>query len=128
FTKYGGSLGETNSVSFMFERCGNIFYPAATASAESIFEAAVEAGADNAESDVNGHDITTSIENFAAARDALEEKLGAAESAGLIWKPDNTVPVSGDQAASLLKLIDALDDNDDVQNVFANYDIADDEL
>ncbi|WP_207459397.1 YebC/PmpR family DNA-binding transcriptional regulator [Azospirillum sp. SYSU D00513] len=125
FTKYGGSMGETNSVSFMFSRVGALYYPASVADADSMFEAALEAGADNVESDENGHEVTTTVESFAAVRDALEAKFGGAESARLAWKPLNTVAPSEDAAASLLKLIDVLDDNDDVQTVEGNFDIPD---
>ena len=125
FTKYGGSLGETNSVSFMFSRIGAIYYPAAAADADAVFEVALEAGADNVESDENGHEVTTTVENFGAVRDALEAKFGGAESARLTWRPLNTVAPSEDAAASLLKLLDVLEDNDDVQVVEGNFDISD---
>ncbi len=125
FTKHGGSLGETNSVSFMFNRVGAIYYPAASASADAIFEVALEAGADNVESDENGHEVTTLVENFGAVRDALEAKFGTPESARLTWLPLNTVAPSEEAAASLLKLIDVLEDNDDVQVVEGNFDISD---
>jgi YebC/PmpR family DNA-binding regulatory protein len=127
-TKHGGNLGETNSVSFMFERKGVILYPANTAGAEAMFEAALEAGADNVESDANGHEITTAPEDFAGVRDALEAKFGPAREAKLQWRPLNTVPVEGDSASSLLKLIDVLEDNDDVQAVSANFEMSDDTL
>ena len=123
FTKYGGSLGETNSVSFMFSRVGAIYYPASAADGDTMFEAALEAGADNVESDENGHEVTTTVESFATVRDALEAKFGGAESARLSWKPLNTVAPSEDAAASLLKLLDVLEDNDDVQVVEGNFDI-----
>ena len=125
FTKYGGSLGETNSVSFMFSRVGALYYPASAAAADAMFEAALEAGADDVASDENGHEITTSVESFAAVRDALEAKFGGAESGRLTWKPLNTVAPSEDAAASLLKLLDVLEDNDDVQTVEGNFDISD---
>ncbi|CAO3350880.1 YebC/PmpR family DNA-binding transcriptional regulator [Azospirillum melinis] len=125
FTKYGGSLGETNSVSFMFSRIGAIFYPATAADADAVFEVALEAGADNVESDENGHEVTTTVENFGVVRDALEAKFGGAESARLTWRPLNTVAPSEDAAASLLKLLDVLEDNDDVQVVEGNFDISD---
>jgi YebC/PmpR family DNA-binding regulatory protein len=127
-TKAGGNLGETNSVSFMFERKGVIVYPAKAASADAVFEAALDAGADNVESDGNGHEITTAPEDFSAVRDALETKFGAARDAKLQWRPLNIVPVEGDAADSLLKLIDVLEDNDDVQLVSANFEMSDDTL
>jgi YebC/PmpR family DNA-binding regulatory protein len=127
-TKHGGNLGETNSVSFMFERKGVILYPAKAASADAVFEAALDAGADNVESDGEGHEVTTAPEDLSAVRDALEAKFGAAREAKLQWRPLNTVPVEGDAADSLLKLIDVLEDNDDVQLVSANFEMSDDTL
>jgi YebC/PmpR family DNA-binding regulatory protein len=125
FTKYGGNLAETGSVSFMFDHVGLILYPVATASEEAMFEAALEAGADNCECDGSQHVITTSIEGFIGARDALEAKFGAAQSAKFTWLPKNTVAVGEDHAKALLKLIDVLEDNDDVQEVFSNFEISD---
>ena len=125
FAKHGGSLGETNSVSFMFNRIGEIVFPAKAASADAVFEAALEAGADDVQSDDESHTVTTSIEGYAGARDALEEKFGAPDSAGLVWRPLNTVAVNEEQGASLLKLLDTLEDNDDVQRVSANFEIPD---
>ncbi len=126
--KFGGSLGETNSVSFMFNRVGEIVYPAAIGDRDTVFEAALEAGAENVESDENGHIITTSIEDFAAARDALEQRLGPPEAAALVWRPLSTVRVEAEPAQTLLKLLDALEDNDDVQRIAANYEIPDEVL
>jgi YebC/PmpR family DNA-binding regulatory protein len=126
--KHGGNLGETKSVSFMFERKGVIGYPAKTASADGMFDAALEAGADNVESDSDGHEIMTAPEDFAGVRDALEAKFGPAREAKLQWRPLNTIPVEGDAADSLLKLIDVLEDNDDVQVVSANFEMSDDTL
>ncbi|WP_158044969.1 YebC/PmpR family DNA-binding transcriptional regulator [Skermanella pratensis] len=123
FTKHGGSLGETGSVAFMFSRIGLIVYPAKAAEAEAMFEAALEAGAENVESTDDLHEVTTSMEDLSGVRDALEEKFGPAESAALTWKPVNTVAPDEDTAASLLKLIDVLDDSDDVQSVSGNFDI-----
>ncbi|HMG49730.1 MAG TPA: YebC/PmpR family DNA-binding transcriptional regulator [Inquilinus sp.] len=125
FAKHGGSLGETNSVSFMFNRIGEIVFPAKAASADAVFEAALEAGADDVQSDEESHTVTTSVEGFAAVRDALEETFGAPDSAGLVWRPLNTVAVNEEQGASLLKLLDTLEDNDDVQRVSANFEIPD---
>jgi YebC/PmpR family DNA-binding regulatory protein len=125
FSKHGGSLGETNSVSFMFQRLGVIAYPAKTASADAMFEAAAEAGADNVDSSGDEHEVTTSIENFSAVRDALEEKYGPASHAALEWRPLTTASPSPEQAESLLKLIDVLEDNDDVQSVAANAELSD---
>jgi len=128
FGKNGGTLGETNSVSFMFTRCGQIIYAASAASADAMLEAVIEAGGDNVESDTDSHDVRTTIEDFAAVRSALESQFGEPQSAKLAWIPNLLTPITGDAAASLLKLIDVLEDSDDVQNVTANYDIAADEL
>ena len=128
FNKHGGSLGETNSVSFMFDRVGEIVYPAATASADAMFEAALEAGAENVESDGEAHTITTSVDDFAAARDALETLFDSPDRSGLVWRPTTLSPLDADKAESVLKLIDALEDNDDVQKVFANFDLSEEVL
>ena len=125
FNKFGGNLGETGSVNFMFDRVGQILYPASAGDADTVFEAALEAGADNVESDENGHEITTTPDDFNAVREALEGDFGTPEEAGLAWKPQNTTPVNEDQAQTLLKLLDALDDLDDVQSVASNFDIPD---
>jgi len=127
-TKDGGNLGETNSVSFMFERKGVVVYPAKAAGADAIFEVALEAGADNVDSNSEAHEVTCAPEDFSALRDGLERKFGAAREAKLQWRPLNTVPVEGDAADSLLKLIDVLEDNDDVQIVSANFEMSDDTL
>jgi len=125
FNKFGGNLGETGSVNFMFDRVGQIIYPVEAADAEAMFEAALEAGADNVESDDAGHEVITVPEDFNTVREALEGRFGAPEEAGLAWKPQNTTPVNEDQAQTLLKLLGALDDLDDVQSVASNFDIAD---
>ena len=126
FNKYGGSLGETGSVSFMFDRVGQIIYPADAADAESMFETVLEAGADNVESDDNGHEVLCEPEDFNAVREALEAAFGPPEESGLTWKAQNLITVDEAHASTLLKLLDALDDNDDVQNVASNFDISDD--
>ncbi len=123
FAKYGGTLGETNSVSFMFNRLGVIRYPAKTASADDMLEAAIEAGAENAESDQEAHEITCATEDFFAVRDALENRFGEPESARLEWRPSTTVSLDEERAAAVIKLVDVLDESDDVQNVYANFDI-----
>ena len=125
FTKNGGALGETNSVAFNFARKGVITYPAKTASGDAMFEAALDAGAENVESGDEIHEVVTSVEDFAAVRDALDKKFGGAESAKLSWLPTVTTPVSADHAETLFGLIEALEDNDDVQTVSANYEVAD---
>jgi YebC/PmpR family DNA-binding regulatory protein len=128
FAKAGGNMGETNSVSFMFERKGVIDYPAKAASADAMFEAALEAGADNVESDATVHDVTCAPDDFSAVREVLEKKFGEASEAKLQWRPLNTTMVEGDTAESLMKLIDQLEDNDDVQNVYANYEVSEETL
>ncbi|TVQ84870.1 MAG: YebC/PmpR family DNA-binding transcriptional regulator [Micavibrio sp.] len=125
FTKNGGTLGETGSVGFMFERIGQIVYPVAVAPEDKIFEAAVESGAENVENDGEFYEITTNPDDFAAVREAIEEKFGAAESAGLTWKPQTTASPTEEQAATLMKLIDALEDCDDVQSVSSNVELDD---
>jgi len=128
FTKAGGNLGESNSVSFLFDRLGEVLYPAGVASADAMFEAAVEAGADNVESGAEEHAITCAADELNAVRDALEKRFGAAQSAKLVWRPKVTTPVAGEAADSLLKLLETLEDSDDVQNVYANFEMADDVL
>lgn len=123
FSKYGGALGETNSVSFLFNRMGVVRYPTAGAGAEDILEAAIEAGADNVESDTEAHEVTCAVDDFFTVRDALEARFGEPESARLDWRPTTLVTLDEERAASVMKLIDALDENDDVQNVYANFDI-----
>ncbi|GLQ06323.1 putative transcriptional regulatory protein R02753 [Sneathiella chinensis] len=126
FSKSGGALGETGSVAFMFDRIGQIVYAAEGIDGDEIFEAALEAGADNVESDENSHEITCAMEDFNDVQSALEEKFETPQEAGIIWKPQNTVPVeTEDKANSIFKLVDVLEDNDDVQKVFANFDIPD---
>ena len=128
FTKAGGALGETGSVAFMFDRVGEIAYPASAASADDMLEAAIEAGAQDAESDQDGHVVTAAPEDFNSVRDALEAKFGPADSARLAWRPKTTSGIDEETAATLLKLIDTLEDSDDVQNVYANFEIGEDVL
>ena len=126
FSKHGGALGETNSVSFMFSRLGVVRYPAGVADADAMLEAAIEAGAENVESDAEAHEVTCPVEDFFAVRDALEARFGAPDEAKLDWRPSTSVTLDQEKAASVLKLIEALDDNDDVQNVYANFDLPED--
>lgn len=128
FTKYGGNLGESNSVSFQFDRQGVIEYPLETASAEDIFEAALEGGAQDVVSDETLHLIKTAPDELNTVRQKLSDRFGEPAAAKLSWEPQNTVPVTGDQAKTLLKLLDVLEDNDDVQNVFANFDMDEETL
>jgi len=127
FSKFGGALGESNSVAFMFARIGQIVYPAGAATADAMLDAVIEAGGDNVESGADGHEITTSVEDFGAVRAALEKKFGEPQSAKLAWKPHTIVPVTGENVQNLIKLLEVLDDNDDVQNVTGNFDIAESE-
>jgi YebC/PmpR family DNA-binding regulatory protein len=126
FTKSSGALGETNSVSFMFDRVGEVVYPADAASADDMLEAAIEAGAEDVQSDAERHVVTTGTEDFNTARDALEQRFGEAASARLVWRPKTTAPVDEDIAAGLFKLLETLEDSDDVQNVYANFEVAED--
>ncbi len=123
FNKHGGALGETNSVSFMFNRVGVVEYPAKAGTADAMLEAAIEAGADNAESGLDGHEITCAPDDFFAVRDALEARFGAPAAAKLDWRPATSVTLDEERATSLLRLVDALEDSEDVQNVYANFDI-----
>ncbi|MHA1559661.1 MAG: YebC/PmpR family DNA-binding transcriptional regulator [Alphaproteobacteria bacterium] len=128
FSKAGGALGETGSVGFMFDRVGQINYPAAAGSADELLDAAIEAGADDVQSGDEEHVIYTAFESLGEVAKALEEKLGEAESVRPAWRPQTTSPVDEDTAASLFKMIDNLDDDDDVQTVTANFEIPDDVL
>jgi YebC/PmpR family DNA-binding regulatory protein len=127
FGKNGGNLGETGSVSFMFERLGQIVYPAAAGSEDKIMEAAIEAGAQDAESDEEAHTIYAAFEDLSAVAEALEAALGPAKSTSIVWRPKTLTPVSNDDAATLMKLIDALDDDDDVLNVYSNVDLTEEQ-
>ena len=126
FAKAGGALGETNSVSFMFERVGEITYPAASASPDDMFEAVIEAGADNVDSDAEQHLVTCAPEDLNVVRDALEGRFGPPGSAQLVWRPKTTAPIDEETAANLFKLLETLEDSDDVQNVYANFEVAED--
>ncbi|NQV56573.1 MAG: YebC/PmpR family DNA-binding transcriptional regulator [Rhodospirillales bacterium] len=125
FTKHGGNLGETGAVSFMFDHVGLVNYDTEVGSPEKVFEAALEAGADDVESGAGGHDIYCAPDEFANVRDALEAALGAPTQARLDWRPQNTVEVDEHQAETLLKMLDVLEDSDDVQRVAANFEISD---
>ena len=128
FSKHGGALGETNSVSFMFARLGVITYKPGAASADGMLEAAIEAGADDVVSDADGHEVICATDGLFAVRDALERAFGAPEEAKFDWRPSMTVALDEERALAVMKLIDALEDNDDVQNVYANFDIPEDVL
>ena len=128
FSKFGGSLGETGSVSFMFDKVGQIIYPVEIINADSMFEAALEAGAQDVETDNDTHIVTTVPEDFNEAREKLEEIFGPPEEAQLTWVAQNTLDVNEDQARTLLKFIDTLEDNDDVQSLSFNFQISDEIL
>jgi YebC/PmpR family DNA-binding regulatory protein len=125
FTKAGGNLGETGSVSFMFDRVGIVEYDASVASDDAMLDAAIEAGADDAVSSESGHEVYASQESFRDVAKALETKFGEPRKAALTWKPQNTVAVDDETGEKLLKLIDMLNEHDDVQNVYANFEISD---
>lgn len=125
FTKSGGNLGETGSVSFMFDRIGIIEYDRSVADDDSVLDAAIEAGADDVVSAEGGHEIYASTESYRDVAKALEAKFGEPRKAALIWKPQNTVAVDDETGEKLLKLMDLLNEHDDVQNVYANFEISD---
>ncbi len=125
FGKHGGNLGETGSVAFMFERRGQIVYPATVGDTETVLEAAIEAGAEDVESTEDGHVIWCAATDLAAVASALEEALGESETTRLVWKPGTTTDLDLEGAQKLMKLIEALEDDDDVQNVTANFEISD---
>ena len=121
----GVNLGETGSVAFMFDRTGVIEYDAKAASDDAMLDAAIEAGADDVSSSESGHEVYASPETFRDVAKALEAKFGEARKAALTWKPQNTVPVDDETGEKLLKLIDLLNEHDDVQNVYANFEVSD---
>jgi YebC/PmpR family DNA-binding regulatory protein len=125
FTKSGGAMGETGSVSFMFDRVGEIVFPAKVGDADKVLEAAIEAGADDVVSDEEGHVVTCAFESIGEVSDALTAALGDPESVKVVWKPQTRTALDEDKATSMMKFLDALDDDDDVQNVFSNYEISD---
>lgn len=125
FTKFGGNLGETGSVGFMFDRMGQILYPATVGDADTVMEAAIEAGAADVESAEDGHVIWCDFTELAEVSSALEERLGDAESTKLIWRPQTTTELDLEGMQKLLRLLDALEDDDDVQNVTANFEASD---
>jgi YebC/PmpR family DNA-binding regulatory protein len=125
FTKNGGNLAETGAVSFMFDHIGLVEYDPEVASADEMLEAAIEAGAEDVVSNENGHEIYTTQDSLRDVAKALEAKFGEPRKAALTWKPQNTVAVDDEQGERLLRLIDSLNEHDDVQNVYANFEISD---
>ncbi len=123
FTKAGGALGESGSVAFMFDRVGEILYGAGAGDADRVMDAAIEAGAEDVESDEGGHRISTAFAALGEVSAALEKSLGEAQSVKVVWRPQTATPVDEEKAQSILKLVDNLDDDDDVQNVYANFEI-----
>ncbi len=128
FSKHGGSLGETNSVSFMFDHVGSICYPPGAGSGDEIFEAALEAGADDVISNETGHEIICAVDDFSAVAEALEKTIGSPASAGLVWRSETTVAIGDDAAETLFKLLEGLDENDDVRAVSANYEVSEEAM
>ena len=128
FTKAGGALGETGSVSFSFDHVGEITYKLSAGDADKMMEAAIEAGADDVETDEEGHYITCAFESLGEVAKALETSLGEAETVKAVWRAQNNVPVDEERAQSLLKLIDSLEDDDDVQNVYSNFEVDEEVL
>ncbi len=126
FTRCGGTLGETGSVTYQFKQVGSVSYSPMAASPEDMLEAAVDAGADDCESTAHGHEVTCAPDRFNEVRDALEKRFGPPPIARLIWRPQATVSLDEEQASSVMKLLETLDDSDDVQTVSANYDVSDD--
>jgi YebC/PmpR family DNA-binding regulatory protein len=125
FTKSGGSLAETGAVAFMFSRIGVVEYDAAKASADAMLEAAIEAGADDVTSNEIGHEIICAPDSLHEVARALEAKFGEPRKSGLMWRPQNSVPVADEEGEKILRLIETLEDNDDVQNVYANFEVSD---
>lgn len=125
FGKNGGAMGESNTVAFQFDRMGQITYAAKAGSEDKVMEAAIEAGADDVESDEDGHTVWTAFEDLNEVAQALETALGEAKSTRIVWRPKSLTPVTGDAVGTLMKLVDSLEDDDDVQNVYGNYEISD---
>ncbi|KPP81702.1 MAG: YebC/PmpR family transcriptional regulator [Oceanicaulis sp. HLUCCA04] len=134
FSKNGGNMGETGSVSFMFDQVGEIRFPLSVGDEEAVLEAAIEAGAEDVNQEEGGEDeqgehvVFCAREDLAEVSEALQARFGEARSANIIWRPQNLIEVDGDKAATLMKLMEALEDLDDVSSVYANFDISDDEM
>ena len=137
FAKNGGAMGESGSVAFMWDRKGMIVYRAEAGSEDAVMEAAIEAGAEDVESDLvkpdiyedaPGHTVWTAFEDLNEVAEAMSKALGDPKSTAVVWKPQTEVPVTGDAVSTLMKLLDALEDEDDVQSVYSNEDISDEEM
>jgi YebC/PmpR family DNA-binding regulatory protein len=124
FTKVGGNLAETGAVSFMFDRVGQVEFESKVADADAMLEAAIEAGADDVASDESGHIVTCAATSLGEVLAALEAKFGEPKKSGLVWKPQNNIAVDDETGEKILKLMDLLDDNDDVQSVVANFEAS----
>jgi YebC/PmpR family DNA-binding regulatory protein len=125
FAKAGGALAETGAVSFMFDRVGLIVFDKSVATDDAMLEAAIEAGADDVVSGPDGHEVITSVESLRDAQKTLEGQFGEPRKASIVWRPQNTIAVDDDSGEKILRLVDALEENDDVQNVYANIEISD---
>src|SRR5437764_7898323 len=125
FSKAGGALAETGAVSFMFDRVGAIEFDRKVASEDAMLEAALDAGAEDVSTSEDGHEIITTLESLREVAQALEQKLGEPRKAALVWRPQNTISVDDEAGEKILKLVGALEDNDDVQNVYANFEVSD---
>ncbi len=125
FGKHGGNLGETNSVAFMFDRMGQIVYPAGAGDADTVMMAAIEAGAEDAESSEDGHVIWCQADDLHAVASAMETQLGESEATRLVWRPQTTTELDLEGAQKLMRLLDALEDDDDVQKVTSNFEVPD---
>jgi len=125
FTKSGGNLAETGAVSFMFDHVGVVEFDAKVGSADAMLDAAIDAGADDVVSSENGHEVYTAQETLRDVAKALEAKFGEPRKAAMVWKPQNAIAVDDEQGEKLLRLMDTLNENDDVQNVFANFEVSD---
>jgi YebC/PmpR family DNA-binding regulatory protein len=125
FTKAGGSLAETGAVSFMFDRVGQIEFNRKVAGEDAMLEAALDAGAEDVSTSEDGHEIITTLESLRDVAQALEQKFGEPRKAALVWRPQNTISVDDEAGEKIMKLVGALEDNDDVQNVYANFEVSD---
>jgi YebC/PmpR family DNA-binding regulatory protein len=128
FTKHGGNLGETNSVAFLWDRVGEIRFPRAAANEDTMLEAAIEAGCDDCETEEEEHILTCQMSALAEAAEALGKKFGEPSAAKFVWRPKTTTPIEGDGADALMKLLNMLEDLDDVQNVYSNEELSEAEL
>jgi len=125
FSKFGGALGESNSVAFMFDRVGQVVYKPAAGSADKVLEAAIEAGADDVQSDAEGHTVTAAFSSLGEVAKKLEATLGEAETVKAVWVPKTMTSLDQDKADALMKLLGALEDHDDVQAVYSNFEVSD---